>query len=323
MQKALNNHFGDRLVHAIREKDAPVCVGLDPLIERLPSSLLHAHGVRLSGDHVAANAARSPAIAALREYCLAVIGVVAELVPAVKLNIAFFERYGPEGLRVYGDLVAASHDAGLVVIGDVKRADIGHSAAQYAYAHLEPHNGPASMEAADAVTVNPYFGWDGVAPFVEVARKSGRGLFVLVQTSNASAKEVQGLRLSDGTILCHAVGALVQGWATADGLVGESGYSSMGAVVSPRDLPSTEQLRTLMPNCLFLVPGFGAQGRTADEVARCFRSDGSGAIVTASRSVIYAYDEPLYRERIGNDWKGCISQACADFLAAVRRTATA
>jgi orotidine-5'-phosphate decarboxylase len=245
-----------------------------------------------------------------------VIEAVAEHVPAIKINIAFFEPFGPDGIAAYHELIAAAHEAGMIVIGDVKRADIGHTSAQYAKATL---GGPGDDAAvADAVTVNPYFGWDGVGPFVEAARRMGRGVFVLVQTSNESATQVQGLTLADGSTVCHSVARMVQEWASAEGLVGTSGYSCVGAVVSPRDLESTIRVRALMPNCIFLVPGFGAQGRTADEVAKCFNSDGTGAIVAASRSVIYAYDDAKYRDR-SDDWKRCIADACKEFLATIRK----
>src|SRR3989304_3064668 len=142
-----------------------------------------------------------------------------------------------------------------MVIGDVKRADIGHSSTQYALSHL---GGGGALP--DAVTVNPYFGYDAIKPFVDIAQTTGGGLFVLVQTSNESASQVQGLSLADGSTVCHSVARLVQSWASAQGLVGKSGYSCIGAVVSPRDLESTVRLRALLPNCIFPVPGFRAAG---------------------------------------------------------------
>ena len=293
------DHFADRLTAAIREKDAPVCVGLDPLIERLPGAVREAH--------------RDEPWTAILVYGREVIRAVAPFAAAIKINIAFFERYRAEGIRVYHQLVGEAREAGLLVIGDVKRADIGHSSTQYAVAHL----GDAGAVMPDAVTVNPYFGYDAIGPFVDAARNTGRGLFVLVQTSNESASQVQGLTLADGSTVCQNVAQLVQSWAGAAGLVGTCGYSCVGAVVSPRDLESTERIRALMPSCLFLVPGFGAQGRTANEVVKCFKPDGTGAIVTASRSVIYAYEDAKYRATAYN-WQRCIAEACREFVAAVR-----
>lgn len=314
-------HFADRLTAAIKAKNAPVCVGLDPLVDRLPGSITSMLEGLLS-DAEGLDASPLEVMDAVDEHLFdarkllvygnAVIDAVCDLVPAIKINIAFFEPYGAAGLATYKSLVEIAHSAGLLVIGDVKRADIGHTSAQYAKATLEGE----LEDVADAVTVNPYFGWDGVGPFVETAQKNDRGVFVLVQTSNESASQVQGLLLQNGRTVCQEVAILVQGWAAAPGRIGRSGYSCVGAVVSPRDLESTVKIRALMPNCIFLVPGFGAQGRTADEVAKCFKPDGTGAIVAASRSVIFAYDEPKYKER-QNDWQGCIRDACKDFVQSV------
>jgi orotidine-5'-phosphate decarboxylase len=257
--------FADRLTNAIQAKNAPVCVGLDPIIERLPVS------IRPIGNETRTYGSEAKSIL---EYGRGIISSVADLVPAIKINIAFFEPFGPSGIETYHQLTALAHQNGLLVIGDVKRADIGHTSAQYAKATLEGD----SNEVADAATVNPYFGWDGVGPFVETAQIHHRGVFVLVQTSNESASQVQGLVLQNGMTVCQQVAVQVQEWAAASGRIGRSGYSCVGAVVSPRDLESTVKIRSLMPNCIFLVPGFGAQGRTADEVAKCFKSDGTALL---------------------------------------------
>ena len=299
------NAFAEELLQAIAGKNAPVCVGLDPIYEKLPAALKR-------GDDLESRCN------ALLEFGKGVIEAVREHAAAIKINIAFFEPYGPAGLEVYLRLVREAHAGGLLVIGDIKRADIGHTSGQYAAAHLSTGLGAADeASVADAVTINPYFGSDGVKPFIDLARQSGRGVFVLVQTSNESASQVQGLTLPDGLTVCQHVARLVQDWAAADGMVGPSGYSCVGAVVSPRDVPSTIRIRELMPNCIFLVPGFGAQGRTAEEVAKCFKADGTGAIVAASRSVIFAYDEPDHRHHTG-DWRKCVRKACEQFAAQVR-----
>jgi orotidine-5'-phosphate decarboxylase len=322
----MKEHFADKLCRAIADKEAPVCVGLDPVVDRLPDDILKEHGLsRSASGHIPANASSRSICAAISEYGRALIETVAPLVPAIKINIAFFEPFRADGLTIYFELVAAAQQVGLLVIGDAKRADIGHTSGRYALAHLgdaASGSGVSSDSATpDALTVNPYFGWDGVKPFVELAGETGRGVFVLVQTSNASAEEVQGLVLSDGLTVCQRVAVLVQGWAGGDGCVGKSGYSCVGAVVSPRDLPSTERIRTLMPQCIFLVPGFGAQGRTADEVARCFKEDGTGAIVAASRSVLYAYESERYRHLLASGWRSCVARACKDFVSDVRAVA--
>lgn len=317
----MNNHFGDRIVRAIEKKRVAACVGLDPMLDRLPPSVLASCQIDDKFDpriRTATNAGK--AANAILAFGQGVIRAISAHVPVIKINIAFFERYDAPGIRVYHKLVGEAMQAGLMVIGDVKRADIGHSSTQYALAQLGTITDPKMGEVVtpDAVTVNPYFGYDAIRPFVKLATETGGGIFVLVQTSNESAAEVQGLTLSDGTLLCERVAAIVQGWASDESLIGESGYSCIGAVVSPRDVESTRRIRTLMPNCIFLVPGFGAQGRTKEEVAHCFKSDGTGALVTASRSVIYAYHEETNKKQSGDDWVGAVEIACRDLVHAVR-----
>lgn len=335
--------FADRFTEAAQRLRAPVCVGLDPVIEHLPPefrrSADEAPPAAQSGQ---AGGARSDpgldmhntrAADALRGFCRRVIDIVAPYVPAVKVNIAFFERYRGPGVAAYFDVVRCARQAGLLVIGDVKRGDIGHSAAQYAAGHLQSaeddpahvpaaaaktgRTGPANV-AVDAVTVSPYLGFDGVSPFIDAAAQCAGGVFVLVQTSNDSAAAIQGLALANGQTVAEAVAAMVESWSAAAGPPGAWGYGCVGAVVSPRDVESTGRLRAMMPNCLFLVPGFGAQGRSAEEVARCFKANGTGAVVNASRSVIRAFGEPAYRSRFHDDWATCTRQACIDFVDQIR-----
>lgn len=305
-------HFADRLLAAIERTVAPVCVGLDPVWEKLPEEIRA--GVEGSTRGNPENRA-----AGLMAFCLDVIQCVAPLVPAVKINIAFFEPYHAPGLLAYREVVKAAHEAGLIVIGDVKRADIGNTSQQYAVAHLSARGEGHGFVQPDAITINPYFGTDGVLPFMETARDEGRGVYILAQTSNPSAGEVQGLELADGRTVREAVAELIGGWAGAEGMIGASGYSSVGAVVSPTDVNAARRLRVLMPMSLFLVPGFGAQGRTAEEVSACFNSDGRGAIVASSRGVIFAYQEPAHRSSHGDDWRACIAAACRAFIDDVRR----
>ncbi len=315
----MTTNFADRLIDAVQQRNAPACVGLDPLIPRLPREILDRHGI--PADAKAPIADDAACAAAIGEFSREVIQQIAPHIPAVKINIAFFERFHAEGVASYFNTVKCAQDAGLLVIGDVKRADIGHSTTQYAHAQLANHfsdDGP--FAPPDAVTVNPYFGLDGIRPFLDVAKAEGGGLFVLVQTSNESAIQVQGLELSDGSLVSHQVAKLVEQWAGEDGLIGTHGYSCVGAVVSPRDLESTRLIRSLMPHCLFLVPGFGAQGRTADEVRECFKPDGSGALVTASRSVIYANRDERSEARGGGDWRKNIETACVDLVSQLRAT---
>lgn len=307
----------DSLLAAIDVKEAPVCVGFDPVASRLPQEF---RSTDLPAFDELDAYQRERWADAFRKFGLGVIEATADLVPAIKINIAFFEPLRGAGVDAYHELVSRAHAAGMMVIGDVKRADIGHTTERYAIAQMgrEAGAGDEADDLPDFVTVNPYFGIDGVKPFLDLAAKNGRGVFVLVQTSNASAGEVQGIEDSSGTALCQNVAKLVDGWAGGDGLMGDSGYSAVGAVVSPRDLPSTERIRRLMPRSIFLVPGFGAQGRSAEEVARCFDSSGRGAIVNASRSVIYAYEDAAKLEAAGGSWTACVREACRSFVSAVR-----
>ncbi len=311
----MDNHFGDRLLEAVREKGTAGCVGFDPVLPKLPSAVLGACSLCLDKDGLPASSADvTAAVQAIEIYGTALIEIVAPYVPVIKINIAYFEVFYAEGIALYHRLISQARDAGLLVIGDVKRSDIGHTAAQYAQAQMRGMVGEANINSPpDAITLNPYFGSDGIDPFVEVSKDTGRGLFVLVQTSNPSADQVQGLTFEDGDTVCQKIAKLVDGWAGQEALIGESGYSTIGAVVSPRDLPSTKYIRKLMPRSIFLVPGFGAQGRSVEEVARCFKDDGTGAIVAASRSVMYAYHNDTYTNQHTSDWKSCIDHACRDF----------
>lgn len=314
----MSAHFADRLIERIRQKGTPACVGLDPVYSHLPADIAEQRELNDETDVEAS-------LDAVLEFCRRIIGMVAPLVPAVKINSAFFERYYWDGIEGYYDLVQEAAAAGLIVIGDIKRGDIGHSSGSYAKAHLSDPDFATldDLVAPDAVTVNPYFGIDGIRPFLETARESGdKGLFALVQTSNESAADVQGLTLEGGMTVGERVGVLVNAWAGDEGLMGSSGYSCLGAVVSPRDEASTTKLRALMPNCIFLVPGFGAQGRTAEQIKPCFKADGTGALVNASRSVIYAYEDMKYLEMYTSEWEKCVEHACRDFVAVLKTVVT-
>lgn len=315
------SHFADVLLDRAAKLGAPICVGIDPVLDKLPADILRQSGIDpTSAESIRETADESKAASSLLAYGRAVIDAVADIAPAIKVNIAFFERYHVEGVRAYYELVRIGRDAGLSVIGDVKRADIGHSAEAYSDAQLSDPitHGLNAHSIPDAITINPYFGLDGVKPFLDASRRTGKGVFVLVQTSNESANEIQNVKLEDGTLVSERVAKLVHGWSTGTDLVGSSGYSCVGAVVSPRDLTTTDKLRKLMPSCLFLVPGFGAQGRTPDEVMRCFKNDGTGALITASRSVGFAFADARYQNQFGIDWKRCIHEACRDFRQAIQ-----
>lgn len=306
----MSHTFADRLVAAIRAKKTPACAGLDPVLERLPAEF-RATPPR---DH-------ADAAARLLAYGREFLRLVAPHVPVVKINIAYFERYHAPGIAAYDALVRDAQAAGLLVIGDVKRGDVGHTADMYAAAQLAAD---ADGAAPDAVTLNGYFGRDGVLPFLNVARDQDRGVFVLVRTSNPSAAALQDQRLADGRKVHELMATQVDEWARESATIGDHGFSSIGAVVATRDAADAARLRALMPRSCFLVPGYGAQGGRAEDFAPYFRHDGLGALVAAGRTVMFAYEEAACRQRHADDWRACISTACrafADDLARVIRLA--
>jgi len=301
-------HFADRLSSAIRSRGTPAVVGLDPVLEMLPAEL-QPRDRRLAS-----------AVAALEEFGRAVIDLVAPLVPAVKINAGFFEALYGEGMSAYYRLVAHAHRRGLLVIGDIKRGDIGSTARLYARGHLEP---PTLEDVdpeciPDGVTLAGYLGENAVRPFIEAARRHGRGVFVLVRPSDPGADEVHefGGDLASPPFYTH-MARLVRRWGEAAELVGQCGLSCVGAVVAPKDAPGTAALRDMLPQTPFLVPGYGAQGATAESCRPCFRADGTGAIINASRSVIYAFRTPAWSARHGEDWRASIVSACRAFAADV------
>jgi orotidine-5'-phosphate decarboxylase len=284
------DHFADRLHEAMARKGAPVCVGIDPVFERLPDEL--AGNVEPSD--------RQQAIAAIGRFVDRVIEAVAEQVPVVKFQSACFERYGWAGVQCLEQAIANARQAGLLVILDAKRGDIGSSAAHYAAGNLI--DGP---DGPDALTINSYLGDDSLQPFMEVASRQGKGLFALVRTSNPGGDALQRRRLDDGRTVCDAVAAMVQSVGRAS--VGACGYSLLGAVVGATKPADMAGLRQRMPQQIFLVPGFGAQGGTAEDVKACFNADGRGALITASRSITYAHD-PANPGR----WQQAITNAAID-----------
>jgi orotidine-5'-phosphate decarboxylase len=309
----VSTHFADRMLDAIEAKQAPLCIGLDPVYERLPKQIREIAS-KSRGQ-------MSEQAAAAREFCQSIIDIVANQVPAVKIQIACFERCGPSGLQAYFEVVDYAHEAGLMVIGDIKRADIGSTAEAYATAHLEEvYLGEGEKEhavAVDAVTVNPYFGLDGVLPFINVAKKSGQGVFVVVRTTNPSAKEFQDFRNAEDRRLFEHVAERVNDWANQPGCVGESGYSLVSAVVPATYPEDTKVLRDLMPNSLLLVPGVGAQGGTIADATLAFHEDGWGGLVTVSRSIIYAWESPQYQHLGEVSWEEAIEVSVVDTKAAL------
>ncbi len=284
--------FSDRLAEAVRSKASALVVGLDPQLDQLPLELLQAARARHAD-------VREQAAAAIRAFDAAVIEAVAPYAVAVKPQSAFYERWGAPGIVAWEHAVETARAAGLLVIGDVKRGDIGSTAAAYAEGHLASPGRPAAR--VDAVTLNPLLGTDSVAPFLEVMAAQGAGCFVLVRTSNPSASELQDLPVQ-GRPLHEHVAALVARWG--QGHLGACGYSSVGAVVGATAPAELRRLRELLPRAWFLVPGVGAQGATAADVAPAFDGRGLGALVNSSRGILYAYGDPA-----APDWRARVRSA--------------
>jgi len=266
--------FPDRLADVVERKRSQLLVGLDPRPDLLP--------VELAGD---AHLSRSAAAQACGRFCCGIVDAVAPHVVGVKPQLAFFEALGADGLRALEDVCAYARSAGLIVLADGKRADIGSTSRAYASAYLEPlGSGPA---LADALTVNPYLGRDSLEPFLAACRRSGAGIFCIVKTSNEGGADVQDLVLSDGSPLWQQVARFVH--ELGEDLVGSRGLSSVGAVVGATHPRAVGEARRLLPKAILLLPGVGAQGATPADLARAFTSGPASALVNASRSVIYAF----------------------------------
>lgn len=311
--------FADRLRAAAYAKDSRVVVGLDPQWELLPPSIIAA-AREVRGETVDGIAW---AIARFNEQLIAAVAPVAV---AVKLQAAFYEQYGWRGVRAMEETVAAARDHGLLVIIDGKRNDIASSARAYSNAYLGrvPVWGGRTEPAfdADALTVNPYLGSDGLAPFIEDCDRWGKGVFVLVRTSNPSAGELQDLPLTPGAegvpagarTVVEALALRLE--ALNESRRGEGGYGPIGAVVGATYPREAAHLRTLMPSTLFLVPGYGAQGAGAEDVVPAFDGEGWGAVVNASRSICYAYRSPQWRDRFPEHRFADAARAAAEAMRA-------
>jgi len=267
------NNFADRLLEAVERKRSHVVLGLDPDFDLMPPDVQ-----ALAPDGVSAG---TEAVAeCFRAFLSDLLGALSDVVVAVKPQLAYFEALGSTGYRLYEEMVAEARSLGYLVIADAKRGDIGSTAEAYARAHLD-------LVGADAVTVNPWFGTDGLEPFLRRARDEGKGLFVLVKTSNPSSAEIQDLVTVSGDLVHERVADLVLRWS--DGTYGASGYSSVGAVVGGTHPGQAQMLRGLLPGIPLLVPGYGAQGATAEDIGGVFDARGTGAVVNSSRAILYAY----------------------------------
>jgi len=280
----MSSNFADRLTSRIRETGNPTIMGLDPVLDYIPDSILSYFRSQCSDPAMASGLA-------IYEFNRRLIDGVADLIPAIKPQLAYYEQYGVHGLEALRQTIHYAQSKGMLVVADGKRNDIGSTAEAYARAWLgetQLIDGTlAAIHGADALTVNAYLGLDGIQPFIDLCRNSGKGIFILVRTSNASAGDLQDLILSDGRPVYEAMAAKVAEWG--EGLAGECGYSPVGAVVGATWPLQAARLRKLMPKAFILVPGYGAQGATADDAANSFGPDGGGAIVNASRSLMTAW----------------------------------
>lgn len=281
-------NFADRVAEAVERKRSQLVVGLDPHLDLLP--------VELRGEAVLGRAAAASAVA---RFCKGIVDSVGPYVVAVKPQTAFFEMLGADGMRALEEVCDYARSVGILVLVDAKRGDIGPTARAYASAFLEPRDGTSPL--ADAVTASPYLGYDSCEPFIAACRRHGAGVFFLVRTSNAGATEVQDATLSDGRPLWQYLAELVHEWGQQ--LVGEHGLSSVGAVVGATHPRAVSQARKLMPQTPILLPGVGAQGATPADVARAFTSGPASALVTASRSVIFAF------RGTDEDWRAAAASA--------------
>ena len=302
-----------KLIDGILKKEAPIVVGLDPQLAFIPEAIkekaFREYGETLEG-----------AAEAIFAFNTGIVDAVADLVPAVKPQIAMYEQYGVPGLAAFKKTVDYCHGKGLLVIGDIKRGDIGSTSGSYAAAHLgSVQVGKAAVNPFDEdfATVNPYLGTDGVKPFIDVCRENDRGIFVLVKTSNPSSGEFQDRILTDTKRpLYELVGEMVRTWGET--ATDASGWSEVGAVVGATYPEMGRVLREIMPKNFILVPGYGAQGGTGKDLVPFFNEDGLGAIVNSSRGIICAYKNEAY-SRFGEEAFGpAARQAVVDMIADIR-----
>ena len=301
------SHFADRLCEAVRQKGNPLCVGLDPRWESLPDEIRARYSD--GGLHSVAKG--------VGEFCVDVLDIVAPLVPVVKPQSAFFEMCGPFGMAVLQVVINRARELGLIVILDSKRGDIASTATAYADAALgSPAFGEKSFPVwdADAVTINPYLGRDAVEPFLTTARRFGKGVFVLVRTSNPGAGLFQDLEAKrpDETAtrpLYLHVAEAVRSWSREN--LGESGFGDVGAVVGATYPAELARLREAMPEVPFLVPGFGTQGGSAADVRPALRADGLGAVINSSRGITFPFPPSA------SDWEQRIEEATRAAIAAL------
>ena len=295
-----------KLIEEITKKNAPVVAGLDPMLGYVPEYIqkkaFEEYGETLEG-----------AAEAIWQFNKGIIDAIYDLVPAVKPQIAMYEQFGLPGLEVFKKTVSYSKEKGMVVIGDIKRGDIGSTSAAYATGHLgkvKIGNSFCTAFDEDFITVNPYFGSDGINPFLDVCKEENKGIFILIKTSNPSSGEFQD-KLVDGVPLYELVARKVAEWGAQcmDGT-----YSNIGCVIGATYPEMGKALRKILPNNYILVPGYGAQGGTAKDLKAYFNEDGLGAIVNSSRGIIAAYKQEKYSKFGEENYADASRQAVVDMI---------
>lgn len=277
----------DRLINKIKETNNPTVIGLDPRYELLPKCVLEKYPNTLEGVSEA-----------IIEYNKALIDETCDVIPAVKPQIAFYEMFGIPGMKAFEETCKYAKQKGMIVIADIKRGDIGSTAQGYSNAYLGKTKIGEKEESifdVDFVTVNPYMGTDCVKPFIEDCKKYGKGIFILIKTSNPSSGELQDVKLENGEEVYVKVAKLVEEWGKD--LRGENGYSSIAAVVGATYPKQLKEIREIAPHTYFLIPGYGAQGGKAEDIALGFDKNGLGGIVNASRSLMCAYKSELWKDK--------------------------
>jgi orotidine-5'-phosphate decarboxylase len=297
----------DKLIENIKKTNAPIVVGLDPMLSYVPEHVqkkaFDQYGETLEG-----------AAEAIWQFNKAIVDATYDLIPAVKPQIAMYEQFGIPGLNAFKKTVDYCKSKNLVVIGDVKRGDIGSTSTAYAVGHIgQVKVGSKSYKPFDEdfITVNPYLGTDGIKPFVDVCKEENKGIFVLVKTSNPSSGEFQD-RTVEGRPLYELVGEMVDKWG--DDVVGKYGYSAVGAVVGATYPEMGKVLRKVMPKSFILVPGYGAQGGKAADLVHYFNEDRLGAIVNSSRGIIAAYKQDKYASFGAEGFADASRQATIDMI---------
>lgn len=281
----------DKLVNKIKETNNPTVIGLDPRYEMIPNCIKEKYSQDLEGISKA-----------IIEFNKKLIDETCDIIPAVKVQIAFYEMYGIEGLKAFKETCNYAKSKNMLVIADAKRGDIGSTAEGYSKAFLgrtKIGDKEIPIFDVDFLTVNAYFGIDCVKPFIEDCKKYGKGIFILVKTSNPSSGELQDLKTKDGDEIYTEMAKLVEKWG--EELRGEYGYSSISAVVGATYPKQLKQIREIAPHTFFLIPGYGAQGGKAEDIALGFDSNGLGGIVNNSRGLMCAYKSDLWKDKFSEE----------------------